>query len=114
MTLDVRRRVEVPARPPAALQRSTSHSVHTGLSAIKPNRSKRSVDRASDTARGTHRMPAAFREAGGVGPAWSKTTAGKVVPEYRITRGNYDYRGQFKDTVFQITSPNVWNMEKVQ
>ena len=46
--------------------------------------------------------------------AWSKTTAGKVVPEYRITRGNYDYRGQFKDKVFQITSPNVWNMEKVQ
>jgi hypothetical protein len=44
---------------------------------------------------------------------WSKTTAGKKVPEYRIVRGNYDYRGSFKDTVFQITSPNIWNMQKV-
>ena len=43
---------------------------------------------------------------------WDKTTAGKVIPEYRIRRGNYDYRGQFKDAAFQITSPNVWNMEK--
>jgi len=44
---------------------------------------------------------------------WSKTTEGKVVAEYRIVRGNYDYRGSFKDDKFQITSPNLWRMEKV-
>jgi hypothetical protein len=45
---------------------------------------------------------------------WSKTTEGKVVAEYRIVRGNHDYRGSFKENgQFRITSPNVWNMEKV-
>ncbi len=41
---------------------------------------------------------------------WSKTTDGK--PLYRIKRGNYDYRGSFIDSVFQINSPNIWNMTK--
>jgi hypothetical protein len=44
---------------------------------------------------------------------WSKTTEGKIVPEYRIVRGNFDYRGQFQDKRFGITSPNIWNMDKV-
>ena len=43
---------------------------------------------------------------------WSKTTEGKLVPEYRIVRGNRDYRGSFKDDQFQITSPDIWRMEK--
>lgn len=45
---------------------------------------------------------------------WSKTTEGKLVPEYRIVRGNRDYRGSFKESgEFGITTPNVWNMVKV-
>ena len=45
---------------------------------------------------------------------WTKTTSGKLVPEYRIVRGNRDYRGSFKESgEFRITSPNIWNMVKV-
>jgi hypothetical protein len=36
---------------------------------------------------------------------WTKTGTS----EYRITRGNYDYR----DSAFRITSPDFWNMTKV-
>jgi hypothetical protein len=44
---------------------------------------------------------------------WTKTDLGKGKAEYRIKRGNYDYRGSFQDTVFRITSPDFWNMTKV-
>ena len=45
--------------------------------------------------------------------AWSKTDLETGRTEYRIKRGNYDYRGTFQNTVFQITSPTIWNMTKV-
>jgi hypothetical protein len=44
---------------------------------------------------------------------WSEaeTITGKI--EYRIKRGNYDYRGSFTDDKFEITSPDFWKMDKV-
>jgi hypothetical protein len=45
---------------------------------------------------------------------WTKTDLGKGKAEYKIRRGNYDYRGQFQDTVFRITSPDFWNMTKTE
>ena len=44
---------------------------------------------------------------------WTKTDLGQGKSEYQIKRGNYDYRGQFKDKIFQITDPNLWRMQKV-
>jgi hypothetical protein len=44
---------------------------------------------------------------------WSTTQLSTGKTEYRIKRGNYDYRGIFLDTVFQINSPDFWNMTKV-
>jgi len=44
---------------------------------------------------------------------WSTTTLGTGRTEYRIKRGNLDYRGSFLDNVFQINSPDFWNMTKV-
>jgi hypothetical protein len=44
---------------------------------------------------------------------WAKTDLGKGRTEYRIRRGNYDYRGSLLDTAFRITVPDFWNMTKV-
>ena len=44
---------------------------------------------------------------------WTKTGLGTGLAEYRIKRGNYDYRGSFQETGgFRITSPDFWKMEK--
>ncbi len=43
---------------------------------------------------------------------WSRTDLGMGKYEYRIKRGNNDYRGTFQDGKFRITSPDFWNMTK--
>jgi hypothetical protein len=43
---------------------------------------------------------------------WSKTDQGNDKFEYRIKRGNYDYRGSFEGAAFRITSPTSWTMVK--
>jgi hypothetical protein len=44
---------------------------------------------------------------------WTKTDLGMGKAEYRIKRGNYDYRGTFQDDAFRVTWPDFWNMTKV-
>jgi hypothetical protein len=45
---------------------------------------------------------------------WTKATSSKGLPEYRIKRGNTEYRGSFvTDEIFQINSPDFWNMTKI-
>jgi hypothetical protein len=44
---------------------------------------------------------------------WSKADLGLGKYEYRIKRGNYNYRGSFQDGIFRITDPDFWNMTKV-
>ncbi len=45
---------------------------------------------------------------------WTKTDLGKGRAEYKIKRGNYEYRGMFQDAVFRLTSPDFWNMTKTE
>jgi hypothetical protein len=45
---------------------------------------------------------------------WTKTDLGKGRAEYRIKRGNYEYRGMFQDAVFRLISPDFWNMTKTE
>lgn len=44
---------------------------------------------------------------------WSKTELSTGKTEYKVRRGNYDYRGSFTDDTFQITAPDFWKMTKV-
>ena len=45
---------------------------------------------------------------------WSKSVLSPSgITEYKIRRGNFDYRGSFVDSRFRITSPDFWNMTKV-
>lgn len=44
---------------------------------------------------------------------WSKADLGMGNYEYRIKRGNYNYRGSFQNGEFRITDPDFWNMTKV-
>ncbi|OPX61937.1 MULTISPECIES: hypothetical protein [unclassified Methanoregula] len=44
---------------------------------------------------------------------WSKADLGMGRYEYRIKRGNYNYRGSFDGGSFRITDPDFWNMTKV-
>jgi hypothetical protein len=45
---------------------------------------------------------------------WSTSQLSTGKTEYKIMRGNYDYRGSFSDdNKFRITSPDFWNMTKV-
>jgi hypothetical protein len=42
---------------------------------------------------------------------WSKDDYGEK-SEYKIKRGNWDYRITYQKGVFQVTRPNVWNLIK--
>ena len=43
---------------------------------------------------------------------WSKDDYGDR-SEYKIKRGNWDYRLTYKNSVFQITRPDYWNVTKI-
>jgi hypothetical protein len=45
---------------------------------------------------------------------WTTATSAKGVAEYRIKRGNTEYRGSFlTPQIFQINTPDYWNMTRV-
>jgi hypothetical protein len=44
---------------------------------------------------------------------WTKSESSPGIADYRIRRGNHDYRGSFLNGIFRITSPNVWNTTKI-
>jgi hypothetical protein len=44
---------------------------------------------------------------------WSKDDYGDR-SEYKIKRGNWDYRLTYKNGIFQITRPDYWNMTKIE
>jgi hypothetical protein len=43
---------------------------------------------------------------------WTKSESGTGKTEYRVKRGNLEYRGMIQDDVFQITYPDYWKMIK--
>jgi hypothetical protein len=45
---------------------------------------------------------------------WTTSQSSAGFTQYRIQRGNHDYRGSFINGIFHITSPNVWNTTKIQ